>query len=348
MLIKESLLNLYAENGLNVLLEGRHGVGKTEIIKKIFNKNYGDNWVYFSAPTMDAWTDFIGVPKDVKRDDGTHVLELIKPARFADDTVEAIFFDEYNRAPDKVKDAVMELMQFKSINGKKFENLKVIWGAINPSDEGNYKVEENDPAQIDRYVIQIKLPYKLDIKYFKDKYPEIYSPFTTWWNGLPKDIKYMISPRRLDNSIFVHLIGGDLKHCLPKESNISELIRNIENHYSEKEWDNFILLKEEEKELFLSNLSNIDRFKSFILKDFNLAVPYMPDDFVIQKIQNERDLTWLKLAVIHKDKIKTNVKNQVISNLMKVMKKKGKNTEHITFIECLEILGRFKVENNGR
>lgn len=28
----------------------------------------------------------------------------------------------------------MELIQFKSINGKKFNNLKVIWAAINPDD----------------------------------------------------------------------------------------------------------------------------------------------------------------------------------------------------------------------
>ena len=41
-------------------------------------------------------------------------------------------FDELNRAKPKVRNAVMELIQFRSINGIKFNNLRMIWAAINP------------------------------------------------------------------------------------------------------------------------------------------------------------------------------------------------------------------------
>ena len=40
-----------------------------------------------------------------------------------------IFMDEYNRTNPKVRNALMELIQFKSINGRKFPNLKVVWAA---------------------------------------------------------------------------------------------------------------------------------------------------------------------------------------------------------------------------
>lgn len=182
---------------------------KKYFIKQVFQEEFGDNWAYFSAATMDAWVDFIGVPKAVTRKDGTTVLDLIRPARFADDKVEALFFDEYNRSPVKVCNAVMELIQFKSINGRKFKNLKVIWGAINPWDEDEkYHVEKVDPAQLDRFPIKIDMPYKLERSYFKKKHGAIATPFMQWWNLHSQEIKYKISPRLLDQSIDIYKVGG--------------------------------------------------------------------------------------------------------------------------------------------
>ena len=52
---------------------------------------------------MDAYIDFIGAPKSVQNEDGVWVLKLVKPERFAYDNIEALFFDEFNRAPKKVE-----------------------------------------------------------------------------------------------------------------------------------------------------------------------------------------------------------------------------------------------------
>jgi len=147
-------LEFALQNNLNVLLVGKHGVGKTSTVLDVFEKNK-INYLYFSAPTMDPWVDFVGVPKEKQDDNGKSYLDLVRPKAFQDDSVEAIFLDEYNRSPKKVRNAVMELIQFKSINGKKFNNLKVIWAAVNPSEEDdtNYDIEEIDPAQLDRFEI---------------------------------------------------------------------------------------------------------------------------------------------------------------------------------------------------
>lgn len=285
MILNKKNLNIYAENGFNVILSGRHGVGKTEIIKSIFNAKFDDKWAYFSAATMDAWVDFVGVPKAVKREDGTEVLELIRPARFADDDVEAIFFDEFNRAPPKVINAVMELIQFKSINGRKFENLKVVWAAINPHDEeGTYDVDEIDPAQLDRFQIQIEMPYRLDKIYFKKEHGEKSTPFIEWWTALTKDLQYKVSPRRLDDGIRVHSVGGDLKDVFPKDSNVKDLLARISRNSLRTEW--ILMLKEgiEYRKKFLNNVSNIEKFNVIIIKNFKRYGRFLPHDYLMTQI----------------------------------------------------------------
>ena len=148
-MISDKKLDFFIKHKLNVLLSGKCGTGKTTVVIDAFNRN-NMKWLYFSASTMDPWVDFIGVPKEKKTAEGKSYLELVRPQAFEDDEVEALFFDEYNRSPKKVRNAVMELIQFKSINGKKFKNLKVIWAAINPNDkddeETKYDIEELDPA----------------------------------------------------------------------------------------------------------------------------------------------------------------------------------------------------------
>jgi len=297
MILDENMLKLYAKNGFNVLLTGRPGVGKTEIIKSVFSDTFGeDKWAYFSAATMDAWVDFVGVPKAVKRGD-KEVLELIRPARFADDDVQAIFFDEFNRAPAKVRNAVMELIQFKSINGRKFNNLKVIWAAINPfDDEGTYDVEKLDPAQLDRFQIQIEVPYKLDRSYLKKKYGSLSTPFAEWWLSLKEELRYKVSPRRLEDAIRVHNVRGNLEHVLLKETNIIDLRNRIANLSLDDEWKDVLDMNASERTTFFHNIGNVSKFESFIMKNFKNFVAYIPHDYLISQLETKQ-LSWVDASL---------------------------------------------------
>lgn len=201
----------------NVLFEGRPGVGKTSIIHEAFTKN-GLKYKYFSASTMDPWTDLVGIPKTIEVTDynGKQVqaVDLIPPADLVINKYDAIFIDELNRAPPKVLNALMEVLQFKSINGKPVP-FKFIWAAINPFEENDdYQVEPLDPAFKDRFQIQIKMPYKLDNAYLKDKFGAISAPFIEWWNEQPEAVQFQISPRRLHDAIDFHRKGGDFKDML--------------------------------------------------------------------------------------------------------------------------------------
>lgn len=207
-----SKLKIYAKEGYNVLLTGRHGVGKTAIIKEVFEECFGEHyakWRYFSASTLDPWVDFIGIPKNYTRPDGKEVFTIIPPEHFSgDEEIEAIFFDEINRADEKVLNALMELIQFKSINGRKFPHLKCVWGAENPAtDDNEYSVKPLDPAQKDRFQIQIVVPEELNVRFFSDKYgSETANISAEWWHKN----KNKISPRKLDDILLGYSKGFDL------------------------------------------------------------------------------------------------------------------------------------------
>ncbi len=227
-MIKDEKLDFWIRHHLNVLFKGKHGVGKTAMVVGAFDRA-NLRWRYFSAATMDPWVDFIGVPKAVPDGNGKDVLELVRPKDFADDAVEAIFFDEFNRSHKKIRNAVMELIQFKSINGRKFENLKIIWAAINPDDEDRYDVEKMDDAQIDRFHVHVTVPYKCSSEYFVKKFGSSQGKAAIqWWNGLPADQKELVSPRRLDYALEIGKVKGDLRDVLPRSSNISKLITSLQ------------------------------------------------------------------------------------------------------------------------
>lgn len=231
-MITDKKLDFYIENGMNVLFIGRHGVGKTAMGKAAFER-HNLKWKYFSAATMDPWVDFVGVPdKTTDPETGEEYLKLIRPVGFHNGEVEAIFMDELNRAKDKVRNAVMELIQFRSINGVPFPNLKMVWAAINPEDEEDedlkYDVERLDPAQKDRFHVHILVPYEPSKSYFKRTFGTSGVGAVEWWDGLTNEQNKFVSPRRLEYAIDFYQKGGDLRDILPNdELNLDQLRQRL-------------------------------------------------------------------------------------------------------------------------
>lgn len=200
-------LDFALKNNLNVLFSGEHGVGKSSIIIETL-KRHGLKYRYFSASTMDPYVDFVGIPMQVENEQGDEVIRCIRPEHISDD-VEVFVFDEFNRSHSKIRNAVMELIQSKSINGRKFPNLKVVWAAINPSDhENSYDVEDLDPAQADRFHMHIHLPYEADESYFKREHGATGEAAVQWWKLLERENKKVISPRRLEYGVSAYNEGA--------------------------------------------------------------------------------------------------------------------------------------------
>lgn len=335
-MLKDEHLDFWIDNNYNALFKGKHGTGKTTRIIEAFERA-GLKWKYFSASTMDPWVDLVGVPKEIK-EGGKSYLDLVRPKEFQDDEVEALFFDEYNRSSKKVRNAVMELIQFKSINGKKYNNLRIVWAAVNPDDDEDeeYDVEKIDPAQEDRFHIKVDIPYTPSKKYFKNKYGAAKaSAAIEWWGGLPNKIKNEVSPRRLDYALDVYLRGGDINYVLPAKSNVSKLVQilsfgsvveklkefqqsndisgatkflKIENNYNTT--IDFILRKNEFKDFFLPLLEK-EKIAKIIYKDDKMADYFVKKSSDNQKyIEAIKDIlnarTNIKKTNLIKRKIRTN------------------------------------------
>jgi hypothetical protein len=228
-LLPPERLDFWLKKRYNVLLEGKHGVGKTSVVLDAFKRNKL-RWICLSGATMDPFIDFVGVPVKMKTPKGEQVIDLLRPKYIQDANPQAIFIDEFNRSHKKVRNAVMELLQFKTINGQKIgTDLRVVWAAINPDDDaGTYDVDKLDPAQRDRFHIHTEIPYICDRKYFNTKFGEkLASAAIRFWMEIPEAIREKVSPRRLDYALGVMKDGGDIRDVLPMESNPSRLLSII-------------------------------------------------------------------------------------------------------------------------
>ncbi len=200
-----------------------------------------------------------------------------------------------HNSPIKVRNAVMELIQFKSINGKKFNNLKLVWAAINPSDEDDtgktYDVEALDPAQLDRFHFHIEMPYALNKKYFKSKYPEYVDAVLEWWNALPKPQKNLVSPRRVDMALSVLRNGGDLNWILPNNVNCKELVDILDNGTFSARVGNCFEEKNEEKtkNLLTDNDKTLSKYMKCIFQKneyIEYFMPFITDEQMMSMITN--------------------------------------------------------------
>jgi hypothetical protein len=203
----------------------------------------------------------------------------------SDNTVEAIFIDEYNRSHKKIRNATMELIQFKSINGRKFPNLKVVWAAINPSDDDEeYDVEELDGAQVDRFQVRIKVPFIPDIEYFENKFGNDWAKSALeWWNGMPDKAKKLVSPRRLDYALEIQKEGGDVFDVLPMETNPTKLIATLKLGSLEDKIKNLFKLKDAQKaQKFFEDENNFQASLPIIKR----KADYMK--FFLPTVDNER------------------------------------------------------------
>jgi len=262
--LRDEKLDFWLKNNLNVLLIGPHGVGKTARVLDAFERAKL-RYRYFSAATMDPWVDFVGIPKEVKDDKGSY-LELVLPKDLRDDNIDALFFDEFNRSHKKVRNAVMELIQRKSINGRKFHNLRVVWAAINPDDEEEYQVEPLDPAQKGRFQVKFNVPSEPSKSYFTQKFDgHIAKAAISWWEELPPEIRKLVDPRSLDHALDMHRLGGDMKDVLPKACNPAKLVTTLKTGP----------IGERMKELFAKNDPEEARKFLAIENNYASALPHL-------------------------------------------------------------------------
>ena len=132
-----------------VLLRGRHGVGKSEVVYQIASDI--DLPVVERRASQMTEGDLIGLPKT----DGD-VTSFCPPDWFQEacDNAVVLFFDEVDRAVTEVRQGLFELTDSRKLFGKRIHPGTVILAAVNGGEHGSqYQVGEMDPAELDRWTV---------------------------------------------------------------------------------------------------------------------------------------------------------------------------------------------------
>ena len=142
-------------NTHTIMLKGPHGIGKTEVVRWLAQNVWHQECVEFLASQISDVGDLIGLPR-INAETGE--TEFVPPYWYKKDAdgnplPVTLFLDEINRGTTLVTNAMMQLgLDHRILNFKLAPGSHVIC-AINPGDDGNYDVEEFDPAKMDRFVV---------------------------------------------------------------------------------------------------------------------------------------------------------------------------------------------------
>lgn len=130
----------------NIMIAGKHGIGKSVIIKRYFESIGKKVVVMFCSQAADPG-DIIGLPRF---DEGTGKTEFALPWWFPNDNQPVVLFlDELNRARPEILQVVMDLTLNRRLAGKSLPAGSQIISAINDGDE--YQLTDLDPALVSRF-----------------------------------------------------------------------------------------------------------------------------------------------------------------------------------------------------
>ena len=132
----------------NIMLAGRHGIGKSQIITDYFTKKKMKVVVLFLGQMCDPG-DLIGLPH---YDEASGLTTFSPPYWFpTDNNPIVLFLDELNRARQEILQTIMDLALNKTLAGRPLPAGSRIVSAVNSGDE--YQLTDLDPALVSRFNI---------------------------------------------------------------------------------------------------------------------------------------------------------------------------------------------------
>lgn len=132
----------------NIMLVGRHGIGKSEILTEYFNSRGMPVVPLFLGQMADP-RDLIGIPA---RNEKTGKTDFMPPYWFPlDGKPIVLFLDELNRARPEILQTIMDLALNRTLAGRRLPEGSRIISAVNEGDR--YQLTDLDPALVSRFDI---------------------------------------------------------------------------------------------------------------------------------------------------------------------------------------------------
>lgn len=143
------------DNKLPVLLRGRHGVGKSEVVYQIAAAR--DLPVVERRASQMTEGDLLGLPDTADTEiNGRKATTWNAPDWLvtACEQPVMLFLDEVDRATVEVRQGLFELTDSRKLNGWHLHPETLIVAAVNGGEHGaQYQVGEMDPAELDRWTV---------------------------------------------------------------------------------------------------------------------------------------------------------------------------------------------------
>ncbi len=134
---------------LPVLLRGRHGIGKSQVVYQLA-ASMGLPVIERRASQLTEG-DLVGLPSV----DGNRTT--FNPPDWYKEACEepsVLFLDEVDRATLEVRQGIFELTDSRKLNGHYLHEDTIIFAAINGGEHGEqYQVNDMDPAELDRWSV---------------------------------------------------------------------------------------------------------------------------------------------------------------------------------------------------
>lgn len=197
-------LQVCLESGLNILLDGPQGCGKT-VLARAIGKALGMELVFFNCAAVIEATDFLATIQVRASDSGapvtdfvrTEILEALESANENRKRRYLVFLDELNRCPESARNALMPALDstrrvFDPTQNRFIEipdNVLFI-AAVNRGSEfsGTFGI---DAAQLDRFApIQMSyLPPKEEVRLLTGRHPELSEKLISLIVGLADQVR---------------------------------------------------------------------------------------------------------------------------------------------------------------
>lgn len=131
----------------NILLVGKHGIGKSEMIGHFYRQRQNLPVIPFFLGQMSDPGDLIGL---LHKDETTGRSVFLPPYWWPEaDRPVVLFLDELNRARPEILQAVQDLTLNKTLAGKSLPPGSIVIAAVNAGEE--YQLTELDPALVSRF-----------------------------------------------------------------------------------------------------------------------------------------------------------------------------------------------------
>jgi len=137
----------------NLMLVGRHGIGKSEILTEYFSGQDMPVVALFLGQMADPG-DLIGIPS---KNEQTGKTEFMPPYWFPlNGKPIVLFLDELNRARPEILQTIMDLALNRKLAGRALPEGSRIVSAVNEGEQ--YQLTDLDPALVSRFNIVTFLP----------------------------------------------------------------------------------------------------------------------------------------------------------------------------------------------